>query len=105
MKIEEYLKLMKFPNEWRGLNMLPSEEWLNELISTHEPGNEEASEHDRNGAFHWWLRQEPAEEQLINLVKLTYLDPDPIMAKDVRSYIQKASNFTSNVETVINNAI
>jgi len=105
MSIEEYLKLMQFPSEWEHWNMLPNKDWFKELINTYEPGNENASEHDRNGAFHWWLRKEPTEEQLIKLVKLSFLDPEPLMAGDVRNYIRKAKNFTKKVESEINNAI
>ena len=105
MSIDEYLNLMKFPAEWQEWEMLPSEEWFAKLISTYESGNENASEHDRNGAFHWWLRQEPSEEQLIKLVKLTFLDPDPLMAKDVRNHIQKAKNYNKSVEAEVYNAI
>lgn len=84
--------------------MLPHTDWLNEMIATYEPGMESASEHDRNGMFHWWLRQSLTEAELVKLVKLTCLDPDESMAKDVRSYIIKHKDWTPNVYDLLNNA-
>ncbi len=69
-------------------------------ISKYQPGHEAASEHDRCGAFHWWLKQEPTEQQLINLMKLAHLDPEPLMGADVRTYIVKAKNFSPAVAKV-----
>jgi len=88
---------MLFPKEWVEWDMLPDE--LMEIqIKGYEPGHEDASEHDRNGAFHWWLKRNPTKEQLTKLLKLTYLDPDPLMGKDIRSYIRKSNNYTSDIE-------
>ena len=101
MKIEEYLNLMHVPKEWTEWNMLPEESYLEELISTYEPGMEDASEHDRNGFFHWWLKKEPTEEQLLKLAKLTNLDPDDSMSKDVQSYIIKANNCSNKVAAIL----
>ncbi len=87
---------MQFPEEWVEYEMYPKA--LSELqISRYEEGNEEASEHDRCGAFHWWLKQDPSKEQLEKLMKLAYLDPEPLMGEDVRSYIKKAANYTERV--------
>ena len=69
--IEKYLRFMHYPKEWQEWNMLPDKDYLIELILLYEPGNENASEHDRNGVFHWWLRQEPEEDTLLKLTKLT----------------------------------
>ena len=96
---------MHYPKEWQEWNMLPDKDYLIELILLYEPGNENASEHDRNGVFHWWLRQEPAEDILLKLTKLTFLDPDPYMPKDVRSYILKSKHCTKKVRNAINNTI
>ncbi len=67
-------------------------------LEGYKPGHEQASEHDRNGAFHWWLKQEPTEDQLIKLMKLASLDPEPFVGEDVRGYIRKAKNYSLKVE-------
>jgi hypothetical protein len=54
-------------------------------IASYLPGDEDAPEHHRNGAFHWWLRKDPIADLLSKLVDLTYLDPDPLMGDDVRT--------------------
>jgi hypothetical protein len=87
---------MEFPPEWQTWNMI-SDSWIREAMSVYEPGMEQASEHDRNGAFHWWLRGNPTEEQLARLWQLSFLDPDQIMAEDVRGFIRNASNFSKEV--------
>lgn len=66
-------------------------------IAGYRAGHEEAPEHDRNGAFHWWLRQNPDKSTLMKLVELTFLDPDQIMAEDVRSFIAKSQNADADV--------
>jgi len=97
MNKEEFLILMNFPTEWQEFNMYPDE--LSKIqISGYKPGNENASEHDRCGAFHWWLKQEPTEAQLITLMKLAYLDPEPLMGEDIKNYIRKSKNYTIAVE-------
>jgi hypothetical protein len=83
---------MKFPNEWAAYEMYP-DELFNGQVSQYKPGDENAAEHDRNGAFHWWLRRSPTREQLEKLLRLASLDPDRMMGDDVRSYIRKASAF------------
>ena len=97
MKAEEFLNLMNFPKKWQELEMYP--DTLSEIqISGYKPGNECASEHDRAGAFHWWLKQEPTEEQLIKLMKLAYLDPEPLMGEDIKGYIEKSKNYSEAVK-------
>lgn len=96
---------MEFPLEWKEWNMLPPKEILSELITLYKPGMENASEHDRNGVFHWWLKRNPSEEQLILLVKLAKLDPDQLMAQDVIGYIKNSANFTQRVSVVVGSAI
>jgi hypothetical protein len=56
-------------------------------LMSYQPGNEKASEHFRNGAFHWWLTRDLSDEMLIKLIFLTAQDPDRMMARDVRGYI------------------
>ena len=85
--------------------MVPADEYMNSLIESYTPGMENASEHDRNGAFHWWLKRDPSEAKLTTLAKLTWLDPDPLMAESVREYIRKAVNYSSAVEAELSNAI
>jgi hypothetical protein len=102
MTINEYLQLMEFPKEWIEWEMLPDE--LRKLmLSSYEPGHENGAEHDRNGAFHWWLKKSPppTREELIKLGELSYLDPDELMAADVRRYIKKSLNCDSSVDQCI----
>jgi hypothetical protein len=84
MNAEEFVGLMKYPSEWVQWKMLP-EDVLRVQMSEYEPGSEQSSEHYRNGAFHFWLRQSPAKDVLIKLVQLSLLDPDPLMGKSIRS--------------------
>lgn len=93
----DFLKKMNFPIEWDIYNMYPDELYLFQ-INNYREGDEQGSEHDRNGAFHWWLKRNPNTTQLTLLIKLTYLDSDQIMANDVRSYIRKAKNYDSSLE-------
>lgn len=72
------------------MDMFP-DELFDEIWGGYEPGHEDASEHDRNGIFHWWLKRQPESEVLLKLVKISYVDPDQLMAADVRSYIAKAN--------------
>ncbi|MEO1034301.1 MAG: ankyrin repeat domain-containing protein [Pseudomonadota bacterium] len=82
----EYLRLMPFPKEWETWEMIP-EEWLSGAMQSYEPGMEIASEHDRHGAFQWWLKTGPSEDQLLKLAQLANLDPDLPMAQSVRDSI------------------
>lgn len=86
MTHDDFLKIMKFPKEWMEWNMIPKD-LADMQVNNYSPGHENASEHDRNGAFHWWLKRNPTKVQLEQLLELTYLDPDPIMAEDARKYI------------------
>ena len=87
---------MQFPKEWFELDMF-LEDFADFYIARYELGQEESSEHTRSGAFHWWLKRNPSKEQLIKLARLTFVDPDPLMAADVRSYIAKADNCDKEV--------
>jgi hypothetical protein len=99
MTKSEFLNLMRFPGEWVSLGMYPDElfQWQ---LSGYEPGHENGAEHDRNGAFHWWLRRQPSKTELENLVRLAALDPDPLLGEDLRQYIRKAAAFDEQVEAL-----
>lgn len=92
MTKSEFMRLFHFPSEWMTFEMYPDElfQWQ---LSGYEPGHEDSAEHDRNGAFHWWLRKPPTKAELENLLRLAALDPDPILGNDLRQYIRKASAF------------
>jgi len=85
---------MNFPKEWQELEMYPDTSSKIQ-IAGYKPGNESASEHDRCGAFHWWLKQEPTEDQLIKLMKLAHLEPESLMGEDIKSYILKKQKTTA----------
>jgi hypothetical protein len=91
VKKNEFLELMKFPKEWLEWGMYP-DELFNWQVENYLPGHEMASEHDRNGAFHWWLRRNPNIEQLQKLEKLAGNDPDHFLSADVLSYISEVKN-------------
>jgi len=96
MTKDEFLALMKIPSEWQELGMVPEE--LSKIqIERYKPGHEEAPEHDRSGAFHWWLKQDPSEEQLKKLMYLASIDPESLMGYDLKQYIEKAKNYTADV--------
>lgn len=93
----EFLKLMRFPAEWELWEMYPDE--LFEIqISKYQLGHEDGSEHDRNGAFHWWIKQSPSRDQLRRLFRLAHLDPDRHMANDVRERLRSADNYIYELE-------
>lgn len=92
----EFLRLMRFPSEWDTFGMYPDDLFQSQM-SNYQVGHEEGSEHDRNGAFHWWLRRDLRKEQLEKLLRLTVLDPDPALGADVRTYIRKAPAFDNEL--------
>jgi len=96
MKKNDFLKKMNYPIEWDIYKMYPDELYLLQ-VNHYCEGDEQGSEHDRNGAFHWWLNRNPSNYELLILIKLSYLDPDQIMAEDVRSYIRKSKNYDINM--------
>lgn len=100
MQADHYLCVMGFHPKWREYAMLPAE-LIDQLCATYRPGMEEASEHDRNGVFHWWLRSAPTKEVLMKLVELTFLDPDQIMAEDVRNHIAQSASYDEEVERLV----
>lgn len=92
----EFLKVMRFPKEWEVLGMYP-DDLFNWQVSGYEPGHEQAPEHDRNGAFHWWLRRNPSKIELEKLLRLAAADPDPFLAGDLRDRIRKATAFDADL--------
>jgi hypothetical protein len=92
---------MHFPAEWSKLGMIPTNDYLSEVIRLYKPGNEDASEHDRNGFFHFWLKRNPTKEQLLKLIELSFLDPDQMMASDVRNYISKAAECDAEIKQIL----
>lgn len=92
----EFLELMRFPKEWVSSGMYPDElfQWQ---LSGYQPGHEDGAEHDRNGAFHWWLRRQPSRSELENLLRLAALDPDRMLGEDLRQYIRRASAFDAKL--------
>lgn len=66
------------------------------------PGSERASEHFRNGAFHYWLHKNPRKKILLKLVKLSFLDPESLMGEWLRNvHISKSQNADSEVKEAI----
>jgi hypothetical protein len=95
-----YLALMSFPNEWLDWDMYPDE--LFEIQSSgYEQGHEDASEHDRHGAFQWWLKRNPSKDQLLKLTKLTFLDPDEDMGTYVRGFILRSVDCDDEIRQLI----
>jgi len=104
MMRQEFMALMRFPHRWEELGMYP-EELFQEQLKGYKPGHEEGAEHDRNGALHWWLRRDPDKSVLLKLVELCALDPDPLMAADVLSYIRRAKGCDADVVRAMPTAI
>ena len=90
MTKDQFLALMEFPGEWKEWGMYP-DELSHAQISRYTPGNEAGAEHDRNEAFHWWIKNGMSEEQLEKLVKLTHLDPDKELGADVREQLSSVA--------------
>jgi hypothetical protein len=93
-------ELLNFPKEWLTWKMYPESIFL-EQRKQFQPGNESDSENERNDTFHYWLSRELTEDQLLKLVKLSQLDSDPLMVKDIRSHIKKHKNCTPKVKKLL----
>ena len=100
MDKRRYLEIMEFPSKWQEYNLLP-DELIDQLIASYQPGMESASEHDRCGVFHGWLRQSPDRHLLEKLVELSFLDPDQVMAADVRNHIARCACFDGDMDILI----
>lgn len=96
MDVDEFFKIMNFPQAWIELDMYPPD-LAKAQADAYQAGNEDSSEHDRNGAFHWWLAKSPDKDILLKLLTLTMLDPDQLMAADVRRYIEKSKHADDEV--------
>ncbi|EIB1036805.1 hypothetical protein FYV85_19000 [Salmonella enterica subsp. enterica] len=83
----EFITLMSFPMEWLDLDMYPDLLFLKQL-NGYEVGHEDSSDHDRNGAFHWWLKKKPSKDELMKLVRLALIDPDQFLSEDIIRYIK-----------------
>lgn len=95
-----FLELMRFPAQWNEWEMYP-DELFQVQRNFYQPGNEVGAEHDRCGAFHWWLKKCPSKDQLRKLVELSYLDQDQLMAEDVRRHIRQAKNFDAELAALV----
>lgn len=99
MNKSEFLKLMNFPKEWVEWDMYPDE--LAEIqMKDYKKGNEDSSEHDRFGAFNWWIAYADNEEQLIKLFKLSILEPDKLMADSVRQRMKKSKLYGNKMDAI-----
>ena len=97
MTKNEFIQLMQYPREWREWGMLP-DELINAQLAEYQPGNEQYSERYRNAAFNFWLERRPGKDILIQLIKLSYLDPDPLMSYNLRKdHIAHAENVDDEV--------
>jgi hypothetical protein len=97
---EKLARLLHFPKEWLAWKMYPDEIFLAHR-KLFQPGNESDSENERNETFHYWLSRELTEDQLIKLVKLSLLDPDPMMAENTQAHIRKHKNCTPKVKKLL----
>lgn len=96
----EFLKLMNYPMEWLDWEMYPDELFIAQRDG-YKSGHENGSEHDRHGAFQWCLKRNPSEDELIKLVKLSYLDAETGMGAYVRYYILKAEFCNDGIRELI----
>jgi len=96
----EFARLMAYPAEWLEWDMYP-DELFEQQLNLYHPGDERAAEHDRNGAFHWWLKRNLTADQLEKLVALSFKDPDPLMAEDVRHYIASRTDLPQEIRKLL----
>lgn len=107
MNKSKFMQLMSIPKAWDEYGMYPEELFAGQVEHFHRDHSEVnqehvgGSEHWRNGMFHWWLKRQPSKEELLKLVMLSRLDPDQLMAQDVRSYIARAKNADSDVQIAL----
>jgi len=93
-------ELLHFPREWLAWKMYPDEMFLAHR-KLFQPGNESDSENERNETFHYWLSRELSEDQFLKLVKLSLLDPDPLMAENIQAHIKKHKNCPPKVKKLL----
>ena len=94
---DKLAEILLFPKEWLEWKMYPDSLFF-EHRNQFQPGNESDSENERSETFHHWLSKELTEDQLLKLVKLSQLDPDPTMAKIIQDHIEKHKNCTPKVK-------
>lgn len=92
----DWLNIMRFPPEWVEWGLIPDELAAIQLAG-YAQGHEDGSEHDRHGAFQWWLKRDPSPAILILLARLTWLDPDQRMAGSVRKCIAKHHHCSAEI--------
>ncbi|HEY1027835.1 hypothetical protein [Pseudomonas sp. KB-10] len=100
MKKEEFLRCLDFPSEWLTLNLYP-DELFRIQIAEYQPEHRSSSEHTRNGAFSWWLHDEPSETLLVQLALLARIDPDPLLSADIQARIRASRYYSSKVEKAL----
>ena len=93
-------EILHFPKEWLEWKMYPDSLFF-EHRKQFQPGNESDSENERSETFHHWLSKELTEDQILKLVNLSQLDPDPTMAKDIQNHIDKHKNCTPKVKKLL----
>ena len=97
MTRDKFIQLMQYPREWHEWDMLP-DELIDAQMAEYQPGSERESERYRNAAFHYWLRRQPSKEILLKLIKLSYLDPDPLASYAFRKeHIANLENIDEEV--------
>lgn len=97
MSKTEFVRRMQYPREWLEWDMLP-DELIDSQIAAYESDVEPAPERYRNQAFHFWLRTKPSKDILLKLIRLSYLDPEPLMSYCLRKdHIATAENADAEV--------
>ena len=82
-----FARHLKYPPEWVEWNMYTDELFQVQLGSYQHDEDIGEGEHYRYGAFRYWLQRKLTTVQSENLVKLSFLDPDQFMARNVRQEI------------------
>lgn len=101
MNTNEYLEMMRFPKEWRELQMVPDDDYIKDQVFKLKPGMEHTPEHARHDAFHYWLAREPSTAQLEALTQLSIVDPDAEMGESIRAEILKLGNCDDRLRELI----
>ncbi|MDG9931027.1 MULTISPECIES: hypothetical protein [unclassified Pseudomonas] len=96
----EFLECLGFPDKWLELGLYPDELFSLQLAE-HRPEYVSSAEHTRNGAFSWWLHNDPSSELLKQLALLSRLDPDRHLAVDAQARIRESRSYTAEVEKAL----
>jgi hypothetical protein len=98
MDLREFAAQLAYPDVWLQLDLLPGDLYAAQLLELlNEGGTTGAPEHYRYGAFHYWLRRDPQEERLAQLVEAASLDPDKAMAGAALKDIVSSSGSTARI--------